>query len=100
MNGVFNIEQAFLFNHTGPSVLRNSIVWSRENVDRVQEEVRAAIGRGLREHYDVGARPMPDRLADLVSNIDHPNGLHVKKPLLHIKELMARWRSKPFWPGG
>jgi hypothetical protein len=53
---------------------RNGVLLSRENADRMQQ-VRAEIGRRLRERYDAGKWPMPDRLADLVRKIQHPNGL-------------------------
>jgi hypothetical protein len=53
---------------------RNGVLLSRENADRMRQ-VRAEIGRRLREHYDAGKWPMPDRLADLVRKIQHPNGL-------------------------
>lgn len=49
---------------------RNGVLLSRENADRMQQ-VRAEIGRRLRERYDAGARPMPRRLADLVKKIQH-----------------------------
>jgi hypothetical protein len=38
------------------------------------QQVRTEIGRRLKEYYDTGPRPMPDRLADLVWQIEHPNG--------------------------
>jgi hypothetical protein len=39
------------------------------------QQVRAEIGRGLRERYDADARPMPKRLADLAKKIQHQDGL-------------------------
>jgi hypothetical protein len=65
------------------------------------KDVLASIGRGLREQHDAFRKPHCDRLADLVSNVERPNGpLHVKKPLPHVKKPKARWRSKTFWLGG
>jgi hypothetical protein len=40
-------------------------VWSRE-----QEQVRAEIGRHLREHHEVGSRTIPARFAQLVEKIE------------------------------
>jgi hypothetical protein len=51
---------------------RTGILLSRENADRMRQ-VRAEIGRRLRERYDVGEWPMSDRLADLVRKIQHPS---------------------------
>jgi hypothetical protein len=33
-------------------------------------QVRAEIGRRLREHYEASSSPMPDRLADLTKKIE------------------------------
>jgi hypothetical protein len=38
-------------------------------------QVRAEIGRRLRQRYDAGKWPMSERLADLVRKIQRPNGL-------------------------
>ena len=53
---------------------RNGDLLSREKADHMQR-VRAEIGRQLRGYYDAGLRPMPDRLADLLRKIEHPNRL-------------------------
>jgi len=53
---------------------RNGVVLSRENAERMQH-VRAEIGRRLRELYDVGGPPMPERLADLIREIERPDTL-------------------------
>jgi hypothetical protein len=52
---------------------RNGVQLSREQADRMQQ-VRAEIGRRLRERYDSGKWPMSDRLAELVRKIQRPNG--------------------------
>jgi hypothetical protein len=52
----------------------NGTLLSQEKADRMQH-IRAEIGRRLREHFDAGARPMPERLAELIKKIQHPNGL-------------------------
>jgi hypothetical protein len=51
---------------------RNGVLLSRENADRMQQ-VRAEIGRRLKERYDAGVWLLPKRLADLVKKIQHPN---------------------------
>lgn len=47
---------------------RNGVLLSRAKAGRMQQ-VRVEIGRALRQHYDADARPMPDRLVDLVRKI-------------------------------
>jgi hypothetical protein len=56
---------------------RSGILLSPENADRMRQ-VRAEIGRRLRQHYDAGERPMSDRLADLVRKIQRPSERRVK----------------------
>jgi hypothetical protein len=51
---------------------RNGALLSQEDADHMRQ-VRAEIGRGLRERYDAGKWPMSDRLADLVRKIQHPD---------------------------
>jgi predicted transcriptional regulator len=41
------------------------VVWSRE-----QQQVRAEIGRHLKEHYEVGSGTIPTRFAQLVEKIE------------------------------
>ena len=43
---------------------RNRCIDAANNADHMQQ-VRAEIGRRLRGYYDAGARPMPNRLAEL-----------------------------------
>jgi hypothetical protein len=61
--GVFNSIQL----GTDP-MRRNTELFSQEKADHARQ-VRAEIGRGLREEYDAGAWPMPDRLADLLEKL-------------------------------
>jgi hypothetical protein len=48
-----------------PSQHWSGVLWSRE-----QQQVRAEIGRRLREHYEVGSSTIPDRLAQLIEKIE------------------------------
>jgi hypothetical protein len=69
---------------------KNSVLSRRENAEGMQQ-VRAEIGRRLRERYDAGKWPMSDRLADLVRKIQHPNGLCKKGwPMNKPDEYRAR----------
>jgi hypothetical protein len=42
---------------------------------REKQRVRAEIGRRLREHYEVGSRIIPDRLAQLIRKIEQSEQL-------------------------
>jgi hypothetical protein len=53
-------------------VPRNSRYFSREKAAR-REDLLAAIGRGLREHY-AGAQPLSDRLTELLKQIKRSTG--------------------------
>ena len=59
---------------------RNGVLLSRENADRMQQ-VRAEIGRRLRERYDAGAGPIPERLADLAKKIQRRTDEQVRRVL-------------------
>ena len=52
----------------------NGVLASRENAARMGQ-VRASIGRQLREHYDAAPPALPDsRLADLLTKIEQSEG--------------------------
>jgi len=48
---------------------RNGVLLTQEKAERARA-VRAEIGRLLREQYEADVRPMSDRLADLIKNIE------------------------------
>jgi hypothetical protein len=78
---------------------RNGTLSSLENAEHLQQ-VRAEIGRRLRECYDADERPMSDRLAGLVRKIQHPNGRQLKgwpmaKPDAQECERMAATSRNP-----
>jgi hypothetical protein len=49
-------------------------LFSREEAARAQQ-VRAEIGRLLREHYDVSSAPMSDHLTDVVKKMEQSDTL-------------------------
>jgi hypothetical protein len=55
-------------NTLGKTVQRKSDLFSQEKAAHV-EQIRAAIGRWLRDQYDT-TQPLPKRLADLVRKIE------------------------------
>jgi hypothetical protein len=67
---VFNNEQIGASGRIQPGIkpVRKNSLLLRENVEHAHQ-VRAAIGRLLREQYNV-AQPLPERLADLMKKIE------------------------------
>ena len=49
--------------------------WSSRAQSDGRQQVRAEIGRQLREHYDASLGPLPDRLAYLLAKIEHTDRL-------------------------
>jgi hypothetical protein len=67
--GVFNFIREGVQNYTawGQPMRRNGVLANENAAHRAQ--ILASIGRGLRERHDA-AQPLPDRLADLVREIE------------------------------
>jgi hypothetical protein len=64
-NRVFDIEHLRTLWAARPTQHWSGVVWSRE-----QQQVRAEIGRHLRERYEVGSRTIPTRFAQLAETME------------------------------